>query len=420
MSLTRHQKTSIILLQLGTFLEYFDLMLFLHMGIILNETFFPHTDKHTANLLSASAFCSIYILRPFGALIFGYIGDSIGRQKVIVLTTLLMAVSCIVMANLPTYAQIGIAASWIVTLCRMMQGLLSMGEIIGAQVYVTEITQPPSQYFATSLITVASSLGSVASLGIAFLVINFNFNWRLAFWIGAFIALVGSIARLKLSESPIYLLAKQKRTQSLLSRDSQILGEKTPKLTCLALFLIHCGWPLSFYLVFIYFNSLLTHSFGYTSQDVIIHNFFLSIEFSLVLVMWSFLSYKMNPLKIIKIRAIANISFFLFLPWFINQCHSSLQLFLLQSIIIFLSLASTPAEAILIKALPILKRFTLSGLTYAFSRTLMNIVTAFGLVYLTKWFNHWGILLISFPISFFYLGGVRYFEKHTQHPILRT
>ena len=158
-SLTRQQKEAVGLLQLGTFLEYFDLMLYVHMAVLLNELFFPKTDPHTAALLSAFAFCSTFVLRPFGALIFGYIGDNIGRKTTVIMTTMMMSVSCIIMANLPTYAQIGISAAWVITICRIVQGLSSMGEIMGAQVYMTEMTTPPVQYPAVSFISVAASFG---------------------------------------------------------------------------------------------------------------------------------------------------------------------------------------------------------------------------------------------------------------------
>ena len=86
-------------------------MLYVHMAVLLNELFFPKTDPFTASLLSAFAFCSTYLLRPFGALIFGYIGDNIGRKATVIITTLLMAFSCFTMARLPTYAQIGVTAA---------------------------------------------------------------------------------------------------------------------------------------------------------------------------------------------------------------------------------------------------------------------------------------------------------------------
>ena len=137
--LTRQQKESIFLLQIGTFLEYFDLMLFVHMAVILNELFFPKVDPFTSSLLSAFAFCSTFVLKPFGALLFGYIGDKVGRKHTIIMTTMLMALSCIIMATVPTYAQIGITASWVITICRGLQGMSSVGETIGAELYIAEM-----------------------------------------------------------------------------------------------------------------------------------------------------------------------------------------------------------------------------------------------------------------------------------------
>ena len=144
-SLTKHHKEAIGLLSIGTFLEYFDLMIYVHMAVLLNELFFPKTDPNTTALISAGTFCTTFVFRPLGALIFGWIGDNVGRKATVVITTATMAISCAIMANLPTYAQIGIAASWAITICRIIQGLTSMGEIIGAEIYLTEFVKPPMQ-----------------------------------------------------------------------------------------------------------------------------------------------------------------------------------------------------------------------------------------------------------------------------------
>ncbi|MBM3633135.1 MAG: MHS family MFS transporter [Alphaproteobacteria bacterium] len=204
-SLNREQKEATGLLQIGTFLEYFDVMLYVHMAVILNELFFPKTDPHTASLLAAFAFCSTFVFRPIGALIFGWIGDHVGRRSTIILTTSLMSVSCILMACLPTYAQIGITATWIMTLCRIAQGMSSMGEIVGAQIYLTESIRRPTSYPMVAYISVASDMGGMVALGISYLVTSFLFNWRLAFWIGAIIAFVGAVARTRLRETPDFL-----------------------------------------------------------------------------------------------------------------------------------------------------------------------------------------------------------------------
>jgi MHS family proline/betaine transporter-like MFS transporter len=140
LSLTSQQKQAIGLLSIGTFLEYFDLMLYIHMAVLLNGLFFEPKDPFTASLYTAFAFCSTYVLRPLGALVFGWIGDNVGRKHTVVITTAMMSISCVVMATLPTYAEIGVTASIIVTICRMVQGMSSMGEVIGASLYIAEIT----------------------------------------------------------------------------------------------------------------------------------------------------------------------------------------------------------------------------------------------------------------------------------------
>ncbi|GFQ79416.1 MFS transporter [Trichonephila clavata] len=166
-TLTREQKEAVGLLSIGTFLEYFDLMLYVHMAVLLNELFFPVTNPHSASFSAALAFSSTYLLRPFAALIFGWIGDNIGRKVTIIITTTTMALSCVVMANVGTYAQIGITASWIVTICRILQGISSIGEIVGAGLYLTESVKPPLRYPVVASVVVASALGGTAALGLA-------------------------------------------------------------------------------------------------------------------------------------------------------------------------------------------------------------------------------------------------------------
>ncbi len=137
------------------------------MAVVLNETFFPKTDPHTASLLAAFTFCITFVFRPIGALVFGWMGDHIGRKATIVMTTVIMSISCIVMANLPTYAQIGISAAWIMTFCRMAQGMSSMGEIFGGQIYLAESIRRPVSYPAVAFLIVAAEVGAMAALGIA-------------------------------------------------------------------------------------------------------------------------------------------------------------------------------------------------------------------------------------------------------------
>jgi len=438
-SLNRQQKEAVGLLQIGTFLEYFDLMLYVHMAVLLNELFFPKTDPHTASLLTAFAFCSTYILRPFGAMLFGWIGDNIGRKHTVIITTMLMSLSCIIMANLPTYAEIGISAAWVVTICRMVQGLSSMGEVIGAIVYVSEITKPPVQYMAVSCITIATQVGGMVALGIAALVTSIELNWRIAFWAGAGIAVVGSVARIRLRETPEFTdmklilqekLKEHKNNPTLYLKTSKIRDElsKVPlkKMSWLAYFLVYCGWPLCLYLTFMSFNPLLKSMFNYSAENVIVHNFYLSIILFFAYSGWAVLSQKVHPLKILKERAKVLFIIMLLLPFCITHSTHQLQIFLIQALLLIFSISSTPADSIFVKHFPVFTRFTTSSVLFALSRAVTHIVTAFGLVHLTETFGAYGIWVIALPICIGFLWGVNHFEKlekqkqhqvHTPHPL---
>lgn len=418
-SLTKQQKEAVGLLSIGTFLEYFDLMLYVHMAVLLNELFFPKTDPFGASLQGAFAFCSVFVLRPVGAFIFGRIGDHIGRKAIVVITTLLMSVSCIIMATVPTYNQIGITATVIVTMCRMAQGMSSMGEIIGAEIYLTEMIRPPIQYPAVMLIAIFSILGGTAALGIAFFTTWYELNWRIAFWIGAGIALVGSIARTALKESKDFADAKRqlKDTISKLQvnintlQNDPILHDPVKKRTTIALFLIQCGWPMCFYLTYIYCSNILKNRFDYTPEEIISHNFYVSIINLLGYIFLMYLSCKIHPLKILKAKVFIFLPIALFYPYILNCVNSPSHVFLLQSFIILFVLSTNPATPIFYKHIPIFKRVTYGGFIYAASRAIMHITTSFGIIYSEKYLGQWGVLIIILPMIIGYGLGVFYFVK---------
>lgn len=417
-SLRRDQKEAVGLLQIGTFLEYFDLMLYVHMAVLLNDLFFPPTDPHTAKLISALAFCSAYVLRPFGAMVFGYIGDNIGRKATVIITTMMMSLSCMIMATLPTYAQIGILASWAITICRIVQGISSMGEIIGAEIYLTEMTKPPASYQIVSLISCAARLGTMVALGVSTAVLTLGIEWRIAFWGGAAIAVIGSIARTRLRETPEFLIHKQNRELDSLSQNA-ITREGTrkkstnltvPYKTVLAYFLMSSGPPACLYFSYMYFVPLLKND-GFTSEFIVRQNFFLSIIEFLSVVVIIYLSRKIEPLKILKYRSSLYLGFLALFPLIMSVNQNYVVIFIIQIFSIVFTLTGVPAIPIFIKHFPVLRRFTYASFIYALSRAVIYVVTSFGLVYFTEWFGHLGACFVLGPVALGFLWAVHYFEK---------
>ncbi len=418
-SLNKEQKEAVGLLSVGTFLEYFDLMIYVHMAVFINEVFFPKTDPHTTALYYAATFCSTYLLRPLGALIFGWVGDNIGRKATVIITTFMMAFACVVMANLPTYEQIGILAAWLVTICRGIQGISSLGEIVGTELYLTETLHPPIQYASVGFIGACATLGKLGALTIASLVACNIFNWRVAFGIGAAVALIGFVARSKLREAPDFADAKRriKKVFDKTNTDINILydrptwREKVNKKTVLAFFLLQCPLPVCIYFIYIYCGNILQTSFGYTLPEVIHHNFLVCIMELLTTLILCYLSLKVYPLLIIKITLLIFSIFMIFCPYLLNNLNSPDQLFLIQFIIILWKKCLDPATPICLKSFPIFKRFTCASITFAVSRALMYVISAFGFVYLIECFGNWGIWFIMIPTMIGFAYGLSHFEN---------
>ncbi len=418
-SLTKEQKEAVGLLSIGTFLEYFDLMLYVHMAFLLNDLFFPKTDPQATSLLTAFAFCSTYLLRPFGALIFGWIGDTMGRRATVIITTSLMAFSCIIMANLPTYDQIGISAACFVTICRIVQGMSSMGEIIGAELYLTEFTKPPMRYPIVALIGVCGTLGMTASLGLASIATSSGFNWRLAFWFGMVVALIGTVARSCLRETPEFIDARSRMKKNFefneenldILKNNPIWKEKAKKKTILSYFLIECMWPVWFYLGYIHCGGILKNQFHFSSEQVIHQNFIVGMVDLLGAITLTYLTIKIHPLKILKVKLMVFSIFILTFPFILKNITTSFQLLLFQLFIAIFAPTGFPAVSVFFKHFPVLQRFRYASFIYALSRALMYAITSFGLVYLIDYFGSIGLLIIIIPVSLGYAFGINHFSK---------
>lgn len=415
--LTREQKEAVGILSIGTFLEYFDLMLYVHMAVLLNELFFPKTDPFTASLLSAFAFCTTFVFRPIGALIFGYIGDNYGRKTTVIITTMIMATSCIVMANLPTYAQIGIGASWVMLLCRMMQGMSSMGEIVGVFLYFTESTNPPKQYVLVNMVAFIAALGGFVALAMITFITSFGIDWRVAFWLGAGVALVGVVARTALRETPEFTDARNLVNSALMEcnsdkniKDNILYKEKINIKTVLALFFMECGMPLCFYIAFVYCGNVLRDSFSFTAEQILRQSLMVSFVELLGCIALMYLCRVLFPLFIVKVRLIIFFIFSIFLPFILSNASSSVDILLIQSFIIFFALSPAPALSICYKRFPVLKRFTSAGIIYSMSRAVMYVICSFGIVFLTDKFGNFGLTILLIPVILASMYGVIHFE----------
>src|SRR5690606_13078773 len=150
----------------GTLIEWYDFYIFGSLAVILSEQFFPQTNPTAAFLSTLATFAAGFIVRPFGALVFGRLGDIVGRKYTFLVTLTLMGGSTFAIGLVPSYESIGMAAPLIVLILRLIQGLALGGEYGGAATYVAEHSPAAKRGFYTSFIQTTATLGLFVSIGV--------------------------------------------------------------------------------------------------------------------------------------------------------------------------------------------------------------------------------------------------------------
>ena len=203
-------------------IEWYDFYIFGSLAVIISPLFYPEGNDTLALIAYLSTFAVGFVVRPFGALFFGRIGDLVGRKYAFLVTLLIMGGATAAIGFLPTYATIGIAAPIILLLISVLQGLALGGEYGGAAVYVAEHVPDEKRGFYTSFIQITATLGLFVSLAVVLgtkeLMGDADFKawgWRIPFLLSIILVAMSLYIRLKLAESPLYASLKSQGKTSL-------------------------------------------------------------------------------------------------------------------------------------------------------------------------------------------------------------
>ncbi|WP_153098968.1 MFS transporter [Paraburkholderia hayleyella] len=199
---------------LGTIFEWYDFYLYGSLAVVISHQFFAGVNETTGFVFALLAFAAGFIVRPFGAVFFGRLGDMIGRKYTFLVTMLLMGLSTLAVGLLPNYASIGVAAPVLLITARLLQGLALGGEYGGAAVYVAEHAPASQRGYYTSWIQTTATVGLLLSLvvilgcrwltGEAF----DTWGWRIPFWVSVGMLAVSMWIRLSMHESPAFVRMK--------------------------------------------------------------------------------------------------------------------------------------------------------------------------------------------------------------------
>ncbi len=243
----------------GTLIEWYDFYIFGTLATIISTQFFPKENATFAFLATLATFAAGLVVRPFGALFFGRLGDLIGRKYTFMVTLVLMGGSTFAIGLIPNYETIGSAAPVTILVLRILQGLAIGGEYGGAATFVAEHSPENKRGFWTSWIQTSSGIAFVFSIGVILLTKSFmqaaaweSWGWRIPFLVSALLVVISVYIRRNMSESPLYARAKAEGKTSANPLKESFGNKANLKVVLLALFGLTIGvgvisWGSIFY-----------------------------------------------------------------------------------------------------------------------------------------------------------------------------
>jgi MFS family permease len=331
--MTKEERKVIFASSLGTVFEWYDFYLYGSLAAIIGAQFFSAYPPATRNIFALLAFAAGFLVRPFGALVFGRVGDLVGRKYTFLVTILIMGLSTFIVGLLPNAATIGIAAPIILIILRLLQGLALGGEYGGAATYVAEHAPHGKRGYYTSFIQTTATLGLFLSL----LVILFTrtiigekdfaeWGWRIPFLLSIILLGISVWIRLALNESPVFQRMKSEGKSSKAPLKESFGNWSNGKLVLIALLGGVMGqgvvWYTGQFYALFFLQSILKVD-GYTANLLIAWSLLLGTGFFLV---FGALSDKIGRKPIILGGcAIAALTFFPIFHAITNQANPALE-----------------------------------------------------------------------------------------------
>ena len=277
--MSKEEKKVIFASSLGTVFEWYDFYLYGSLAAIIGAQFFSQYEENTRNIFALLAFAAGFIVRPFGAIVFGRVGDLVGRKYTFLVTIMIMGLSTFIVGVLPGSKDIGIAAPVILIVLRLLQGLALGGEYGGAATYVAEHAPQGRRGFYTSWIQTTATLGLFLSLLVILATRSFigeaefaAWGWRIPFLVSVLLLGISLWIRLQLNESPAFQKMKDEGTGSKAPLTESFGKWGNAKIALLALLGLTAGqgvvWYTGQFYALFFLGSILKVD-GYTANLLI-------------------------------------------------------------------------------------------------------------------------------------------------------
>ncbi len=416
----------------GTLIEWYDFYIFGSLSAILSLQFFPK-DNPTAGFLSTLAvFATGFIVRPFGAVFFGRIGDMVGRKFTFLITLLLMGGSTFAIGLLPNYERIGVLAPVILVLLRLVQGLALGGEYGGAATYVAEHSPDEKRGFYTSFIQTTATLGLFVSLGVVLATrlsmeeAQFEaWGWRIPFLLSLFLVLVSYYIRVQLNESPLFAKARKEGKTSAHPLKDAFGNARNRRLVLLCLFGATAGQGVVWYTGQFYALFFLQRTM---EVDFVRANIIIAVALACAtpfFVFFGSLSDKIGRKPVMMSGCL--LAALTYLPIYMGMMENKDNDFLLGMFVflqvIYVTMVYGPIAAFLVELFPTRIRYTSMSLPYHLGNGVFGgltpflataVVAATGNIYAGLAYPI-GIALLTFVIGTFFVKESRHLKLGDDH-----
>ncbi|MFG2118263.1 glycine betaine/L-proline transporter ProP [Streptomyces sp. NPDC048710] len=254
---------------LGNAMEWFDFGVYSYIAVTLGKVFFP-SGNPTAQLLSTfGAFAAAFLVRPLGGMVFGPLGDRVGRQKVLALTMIMMAAGTFAIGLIPSYATIGVGAPLLLLAARLVQGFSTGGEYAGASTFIAEYAPDKKRGFFGSWLEFGTLAGYIGGAGLVTLMTALlssddllSWGWRVPFLIAGPMGIIGLYLRMRLEETPAFAaeVEKAEAARPKVPLREMVAGQWKALLICMGLVLV---FNVTDYMLLSYMPSYLTSELKY-------------------------------------------------------------------------------------------------------------------------------------------------------------
>ncbi len=366
----------------GNFIEWYEFGVYGYLATLIAGNFFTLEGQSglTGLLLTYASFALAFFCRPIGAIIFGRIGDRIGRKPTLIAVVLLMTVATAIIGLLPTYAQIGVAAPLLLTLMRMFQGLFAGGEFGGAVSLMTEFAPKGKRgiYGAWQSFTV--SLGLLTGVGLVAILVQTlpeaqmkDWGWRIPFLLALPMGLVALWLRLKLDETPSFVASKKPDVKTRQTAAEKASAIATAKAIALGIGRM-MGWSAGGYTFLVVMPSYLQTSLHATFLQALVATVLANVGFAIAILPSGWLSDKIGRKKVMMAAVLAVIILSFPLLHLLQNPESSL---LAKGLAVLIAGATIgmiagPGPAMLAEMFPTRVRYTGLGLSYSLSNAVFS------------------------------------------------